>query len=690
LKQLKKKLLFSLVLLLIIYIIIIISNKIYITKYKNENKIIEGYINDFQLKGNYLKIEVIGKEKVICNYYIKEYQEYLNIKKSLKFGLKIRLVGEFLKPNVNTNFNLFNYKNYLLSKKIYWTFNIKKIHFLKDKISLKYKIKNYIFNKCNINKYLKLIILGKNDLDYNINDEFRNIGISHLFAVSGMHITIITTCLYFFLKKIINDKKIIIIMILFLFLFLFITNFAASVIRAALFYIILSVKKIYNIKISNIKLLLFLTLLLLLYNPFYVYDYGFLFSFTLSGVLIKFNHLINRHNNYLVKLLITSTISFISSVPIIIMGFNQINLLSILINCFFVPFFTFVIFPLSIITLVFPFFLNFFVIVVNIMEHIVSFFNKITLFILYLKAVPFYILSIYIVITYFVVKNFSLKSILIIFIILIFHSKINYFNKYPIITILDVGQGDSILIELPNNKGNILIDTGGKLKYKMDKWKQREVNSLATSTIIPYLKSRGINRINYLILTHGDEDHMGESVSLINNFKVEKIILNCGDQNNLENELIKELNKKNIKHYSCINELIVEKYEFKFLNNVKYNNENDNSIVIYTKINAFEFLFMGDAGIKVEKEILNKYEISNIDFLKVGHHGSYTSSSKDFINTIKPKYSLISVGINNRFGHPKESVLDILNNSKIYRTDKDGSIEIKLNKNGYKIRTCSP
>ena len=183
---------------------------------------------------------------------------------------------------------------------------------------------------------------------------------------------------------------------------------------------------------------------------------------------------------------------------------------------------------------------------------------------------------------------------------------------------------------------------------------------------------------------------MKESVSLINNFKVEKIILNCGDQNNLEKELIKELNKKNIKHYSCINELIVEKYEFKFLNNVKYNNENDNSIVIYTKISAFEFLFMGDAGIKVEKEILNKYEISNIDFLKVGHHGSYTSSSKDFINTIKPKYSLISVGINNRFGHPKESVLDILNNSKIYRTDQDGSILFKIKKDKLKIETCSP
>lgn len=97
---------------------------------------------------------------------------------------------------------------------------------------------------------------------------------------------------------------------------------------------------------------------------------------------------------------------------------------------------------------------------------------------------------------------------------------------------------------------------------------------------------------------------------------------------------------------------------------------------------------MGDAGTKREKDILDKYNINNIDFFKVGHHGSNTSTSEYFIDIINPKYSLISVGKNNRYGHPKESVLDILSNSKIYRTDTDGSIEIELNKNGYEIRTC--
>ena len=235
-----------------------------------------------------------------------------------------------------------------------------------------------------------------------------------------------------------------------------------------------------------------------------------------------------------------------------------------------------------------------------------------------------------------------------------------------------------------------MIDTGGKTEFSKEKWQIRKNSkTLAENTIIPYLKSEGIAKLDYLVLTHGDYDHMGESISLVDNFKVNNVVLNCGTYNDLEKNLIKVLNKKKIKYYSCIKELNIDKYKLQFLNTKMYDNENDNSNVIFTKLNNYKFLFMGDAGVEKEKDILKKYNLKNIDFLKVGHHGSNTSSSKHFINQIKPKYSLISVGKNNRYGHPKEEVLNNLEQSKIYRTDLNGSIEIKLNKNGYKIKTCS-
>lgn len=189
---------------------------------------------------------------------------------------------------------------------------------------------------------------------------------------------------------------------------------------------------------------------------------------------------------------------------------------------------------------------------------------------------------------------------------------------------------------------------------------------------------------------HGDMDHMGEALNLINNFKIDNVVFNIGKYNSLEKSLIKVLREKKIKYYQGLEELTMEDNTLYFLNTKIYDNENDNSSVIYLNYYTLQFLFMGDASIEKEKDILETYGLSNIDFIKIGHHGSNTSSSKAFIDKINPKYSLISVGKNNKYGHPKETVLDILRNSIIYRTDLDGTVEIKLNKKGYSITTCSP
>ena len=183
---------------------------------------------------------------------------------------------------------------------------------------------------------------------------------------------------------------------------------------------------------------------------------------------------------------------------------------------------------------------------------------------------------------------------------------------------------------------------------------------------------------------------MGEAINLVNNFKVEKVIFNCGEYNDLEKELIKVLDKKKIPYYSCIKELNIGSNKLYFLQTKEYDNENDNSNVIYTEIDGYKFMFMGDAGVEKENDILEKYNISNIDVLKIGHHGSKTSSSKEFVNEMNSKYSIISVGKNNRYGHPNKEVLNDLEHSKIYRTDQNGSIMFKIKNSKLKIETCSP
>ena len=225
-----------------------------------------------------------------------------------------------------------------------------------------------------------------------------------------------------------------------------------------------------------------------------------------------------------------------------------------------------------------------------------------------------------------------------------------------------------------------MIDTGGIVGSN---------NSIVKNTTINILKQKGIKKIDYLVLTHGDYDHMGEANILIESIRVEKVIFNCGSYNYLEKELIKSLKENNIKYYSCIKELNINNNKLYFLQTKDFGNENDNSNVIITKINSYKFMFMGDASSTTEKEILKKYNISNIDVLKVGHHGSSTSSSIEFIEEINPKYSIISVGKNNRYGHPNKEVLNNLEDSKIYRTDKQGSILFRIKNNELKIETCS-
>ena len=184
---------------------------------------------------------------------------------------------------------------------------------------------------------------------------------------------------------------------------------------------------------------------------------------------------------------------------------------------------------------------------------------------------------------------------------------------------------------------------------------------------------------------------MGDSIYFINHFKVSDVVFNSNSVNNLEISLIKELERKNIRYEFGLRntEYHINNIHLKLLN-YNLSNENDSSLIMYIIFNNKKILMMGDASTLVEDKLLNDYNLDNIDILKVGHHGSKTSSGKEFINKIKPKYSVISVGKNNRYGHPNKEVLNNLNNSEIYRTDEDGSIMFKIKNNKLKIETCNP
>ena len=666
------KLLAILVLLLtIIYTKVIKKESIY----TNETSF-SGIVYKIKKNDTKTTIYLKSKEKLIVNYNDK-------LPKDINLGDTILVEGSLSKPQNNTIPNLFNYKKYLYYNDIFYIVKSNYIRKVANNTNIIYYLRNIISNRIESikksSKYLKIFILGDNSLiDKEIINSYRENGISHLFSISGMHISLFASVILFFLKRIsYNNYNNYSIVILFLIFYSLLIGTSPSVLRSITMYILFCINKLFNLKIKKIDLMCIVLIIILLFKPFYIYNTSFQYSYIITFSLILFSNKIKIIKHKLLKPLYISLITFLVSMPLCIYNYYQVNFFSIILNIIFIPFVSIIIFPLTLITFIIPILNNLLCFLINIMETITLFISKYKLGIIYFSKPSITLIVVYYITVFLFLYN---KRYIYIFIIIIFHKYIIYFNPNIEVTVLDVKQGDSIFIKYPYNKVNVLIDTGGIINSNYE---------VVSNITIPYLRSIGINKIDYLVLTHGDFDHMGEAINLVNNFKVEKVIFNCGPYNDLEQELIKVLDKKKIKYYSCIKEVNIDKNKLYFLQTKVYDNENDNSNVIYTELSGYKFMFMGDVSSTTEKEIIDKYNLPDIDVLKVGHHGSRTSSSIEFINEINPGYSIISVGKNNRYGHPNKKTIDNLKKSKIYRTDQDGSIMFKIRDNKLKIETCT-
>lgn len=233
------------------------------------------------------------------------------------------------------------------------------------------------------------------------------------------------------------------------------------------------------------------------------------------------------------------------------------------------------------------------------------------------------------------------------------------------IHIIDVGQADSILIKTPSNK-SMLIDGGDEDSAKIIK---------------SYLKNKKIKNLDVVVATHPDSDHIGSLDYIIDNFDVDKIYMTKQntDSESYDN-LINSCNKKHLKiNYLSKDDFFnLDDYTKIDVLSPSYitDNNNSNSIVLNISYKNNNFLFTGDCDSENEVDMINSYDLENVDFLKVAHHGSSSSSSLDFLEEVTPDIAVISCGYKNSYGHPHKATLDNLNevNAKIFRTDINGSM----------------
>ena len=633
--------------------------------YKINDTNFYGVVNDYQYKDNYISLVLNGKEKLKCNYYLDNNEKF-----DINYGDTLYLKGKLKKPNNNTIPNTFNYKKYLEHNDIYYILEIEKINKQVRTNNIIYKIKNIIKSRIDMydkTGYLNAFILGnKNNIDNNTYSNYSKNGIIHIFSISGMHISLLASIILSLLNRINKSSKNVVVVIMFLIFYLVLTNYQASIIRSIIFYIVINLFKLRKVKVSTLNSFLISVSLILLFVPNFIFNIGFLYSSSVSFSLIFYKNKFNK--NYIMNLLYVSFISFLISLPITISLNYQVNLLSIIINLLFVPLVSFILYPLSLIVFVFPIFISLFNFFISITEFLSNNISNINFFNIYIPKMNFIIIIIYYLLVYLILSK-STKWLIIFGLYIFVVKNINIIDNNYYVYFLDVGQGDMSVIKYKDEC--IVIDTGPSNVYKS--------TYKITDNHIKFLHSIGANNIDLLIISHGDNDHIGNANYLIDNFNVKNIMINKGEINESERLLPKN---KIVNNYKS-------KMKFYILEHALFDNENSNSIVNYLVAYDRKFIFMGDGSKETELDIVNKYNI-NADVIKIGHHGSKTSSDEYFIKKINPIYSIISVGKNNRYGHPNEEVLDTLNDSKIYRTDQDGSIMFKIKNDKLQIVTCSP
>lgn len=665
--RLRKILLFDSLYIIILLLVLLLSFfRINQNKYI-DNNYFYGQVKDIKYKDNKCELYL---NKQIIKYYFKDKSEIKKFQKLLNLGDYIKGKGNSLTKN-NKNKEYFTY---LKRNNINSVITANQITIVKKNTNLLYKFKIYLIKRSDtIDKsgYIKAFVFGINDIDFDMKRAYQNIGISHLLAISGSHINLISISLLFILKYFIkNEDYRYYIVIIFIIIFSFLASFAASLIRSAAFFILLAINRIYYFNIKNINVYLLSNTFLLLISPYLLYNIGFLYSAIISFFLIINSKKLN--GNLFTIILKTSFISFIASLPLTLYLNSKINILTIIYNLFYVNYISYIVFPLSIIKLIFSFLpYNIFI---KILETSSNFLNNLNTNIILPKPHLIIVLIMYFII-YIYFKYHKKYIIFLLLIIVILILKKLFISDF--IYVFDVGDGDTSFLRLGNY--NILIDIKGKDPPIYDRNFKKVTYA---DKVISKLNSWGISQIDYLFVSHGDYDHSGGVLELKHKIKVKKVHLNNNPLNKIEQKIKDNYQVIKNNYFNLNKNIQIE------IINLYSNNENEASSIMLIKYHHQYFLFTGDATIKSEKFLLDNYEIPQIDILKVAHHGSNTSSSKEFINKIKPKIAIISSG--NKYGNPKASVINILKNSKIYRTDKDGNIMFKIKNNKLKIETCSP
>lgn len=670
-----------------------------------------------ELDGNHfvfrLKLANGEKVRVVDNF---EDPRQISSFQSFRYGMTCHIQGELEKPRTTGNFYGFDYRAYLHKESIHWQLTADTLkqtscqsgdYSFYDRLQqwrgsgIRWIEENF---PANIRGISSALLFGeRRGMSEELLTAYQDLGIIHLLAVSGLHVGLVVGALYFLMIRLgLTKERTRVLLLCLIPLYMIMTGAAPSVVRSGCMAMIVLLSLRFRHRFHPLDGVSGVAVLMLAVNPYALFQIGFQLSFLVSFSLIVSAPVIQRrYHTPIGQLIAISTVAQLAALPILLYNFYSISILSLPLNLIFIPFVSVFVLPFL--------FLSFFssLLIPPLGELMTAFLSFVMHFahglLLWMQHVSWgtlnfgrpslwMILLLYAVIFYGLLKwekggsKRRLGGAVLAFILVCMGQWCSpYLSSEGKVTMLDVGQGDSFLIELPHRKAVYLIDTGGTVRFNKEKWQERnDAFTVGEDILLPALKARGIRNIDRLILTHGDRDHIGGMEGLLERIRIEEVLYREGPiETPFAKKLLTNANDlgTRIVQVGEGDSWNVDKQTFSVLNPIgNERDKNERSIVIAARLGGLTWLFTGDMGHDGEKRLVEDYPNLDVDVLKAGHHGSKTSSTESFISHIDPDIALISVGRDNMYGHPNDEVVERLRDHhvKVLRTDLRGAFRFRF------------
>jgi competence protein ComEC len=692
----------------------------------------------------------LGEEKLQVSLRLATEEEQ-STARTWRRGDTAELAGELRLPSPARNFGGFDYGRYLYYHHIHWQLNMKgaenaSIGSASVDWTTMRLLRTLDHWRTHLGRYMdrwygeqggfmKSLVIGiREDLDPEQFRQFSELGLTHILAISGLHVAVVLGGLASALRlaRITRESNLLICMLA-VPPYVVLTGASPSAIRAGLMALLALFALRVRIAKDALHLAAMAAIAMLIIQPYYLFDVGFQLSFLVTTGLIigvpRFSRLLPLKPKWLADTIAVTTVAQWVSFPITVYYFNQFSLLSWTANLLLVPVLSLIVLPLGMVSLIAGL----------IWEPLggwigwpASYVNQLSFHLVesvsswrwgkivwaspswwWIAAYYGLLSALYLSIIHWKTQGRArwIGAVGAAWMVLLFHGyHPDWMDKQGAIQFIDVGQGDAILIRTPE-KRTILIDGGGTVSFRKpdeEVWRdRRDPFEVGRKLLVPLLKKRGIHHIDWLVVSHYDMDHIGGLQAVIEDIPVRAVLSNdTVGESPAAKALASQWLDRNIPVYSASRgqSMVIDKYtSMEVLHPAAPSHEltptkeqNGHSIVILLTMYEKQFLFTGDIGMKEEHGIafdrFSSTTNSAIDVLKIAHHGSKHSTSEEWLAAWSPRMAVVSAGARNVYGHPHPFVVDRISQqgAQLLRTDQDGEIDMRVNEEGISVSTKLP